>query len=125
MQQDRRQLAEMLKYNQGNMHSMMVAIQHLIQNSNQAIPPEERNFFDSTFRHLGRISVKKLQFESWEISSYEVDFEESIGQGGFGEVFKGVWNYCPVALKVLKDEGFTPKAASIQNEIKVCLVTSV
>jgi serine/threonine protein kinase len=111
------------------MHSMMVAIQHLIQNSNQDLSSEVKEFLESASRHLARTSGKQLQFESWEISSFEVDFEESIGQGGFGEVFKGVWNHCPVALKVLKDEGFTPRAASInfKNEIKVymCLVTDM
>jgi hypothetical protein len=123
MQQDRKQLAKMLQYNQSNIHSMMVAIQNLIQNNGQTLPPEEKAFLNSAFRHLAHISGKKVQVEPWEISSYEVDFEESIGQGGFGEVFKGTWNHCPVALKVLKDDGITPRVASIKNEIKVCLVT--
>ena len=101
---------------------MMVAIQHLTHNASHNLPPEEKMFLDSTFRHLSHISGKKLKIESWEISSYEVEFEELISEGGFGEVFRGVWNGSVVALKVLKDDGIAPRAASIKNEVKVCFL---
>lgn len=38
-------------------------------------------------------------FESWEIKESELEIETKIGEGEFGEVFKGQWRSIPVASK--------------------------
>ncbi|KAJ7818732.1 kinase-like domain-containing protein, partial [Mycena leptocephala] len=38
------------------------------------------------------------------IASFEVDYGEEIGAGGFGMVYRGTWNRTEVAIKVLRNE---------------------
>jgi len=40
--------------------------------------------------------------ENWIITSYDVEFGDRIGVGGFGEGYKGVWNNSRVAIKIVR-----------------------
>jgi len=43
-----------------------------------------------------------------------------IGQGGFSIIYKGIWNYLPVAVKVIFDPNVTEDLLSeFNNEIKM------
>jgi len=80
----------------------------------------EHQFVSSTLNHLAEFSGEHVvEIESWMITAFDVEFGAEIGSGGFGQVFKGVWNRTQVALKVLKtDTGTTPSLALIRREIK-------
>jgi len=46
---------------------------------------------------------KKKQVD-WDINYEEIDIEKKLGEGAFGEVFKGKWRHIDVAVKKLKAE---------------------
>lgn len=41
-----------------------------------------------------------LMEQAWTIAESDLTFGESIGEGGFGTVFRGSWGHIPVAIKV-------------------------
>lgn len=65
----------------------------------------------------------------WHIDYHELVIEQLIGQGAFGQVFKGKWNGTPVAIKKLLPEvdllsvtiWFLPNICSIRLLIGIIL----
>ncbi len=64
-------------------------------------------------------SIKSLGAEEFVIDYRDLKLDQKIGQGGFGEVYKGTWNVLDVAIKkslmsnmsVAKEEEFKQEAA--------------
>lgn len=63
-----------------------------------------------TERLLGDVQTEKdriegensLMEQGWAIAEGDLAFGESIGEGAFGRVFRGMWGHIPVAIKVLR-----------------------
>lgn len=47
--------------------------------------------------------------DKWEIDRSSLKFVRKLGQGQFGEVWEGLWNTTPVAIKTLKPGSMSPK----------------
>jgi hypothetical protein len=63
------------------------------------------------------------EIKSWTVSSYEVEFGKKVGRGGFGDVYKAVWDGKMVAVKVFRDRhGAVPDKAAVEKEVEVCYV---
>lgn len=55
-----------------------------------------------------------------EISYDEISIGDKIGQGGFSMIYKGIWNFIPVAVKVIFDPNVTEELLNeFNNEIKM------
>jgi serine/threonine protein kinase len=55
-----------------------------------------------------------------EISYDDIALDTQIGQGGFSMIYKGMWNYLPVAVKVIFDPNVTEELLNeFNNEIKM------
>lgn len=68
----------------------------------------------------GRGAVRKFEKQPWELDFNDVELFEKIGQGGFGEVYRGAWKGEEVAVKRLLHDALTD--AELENffgEIKV------
>ncbi|KAF7982500.1 hypothetical protein HWV62_28092 [Athelia sp. TMB] len=99
----------------GRLMSVLNGISRFVQEQ------ASQNFLKALFLKEKRISQiesgRQIQPEEWMITSYEVEFGQEIGSGGFGRVFRGTWNKTDVALKVLKSEGgVTASSESYQIE---------
>jgi hypothetical protein len=104
--------------------SMMVSIQRALQTA-ESSNPIQKQFLKSSFNYLAYTSGKTPTVEPWTISSFDVEFEDVIGGGGFGQVYKGVWNHTPVALKVLKQDDVVPReSVSFFSTLKCCITSS-
>ncbi|KAF7339029.1 Kinase-like protein [Mycena venus] len=104
--------------NQNNTIAMMVSLQK--QLNNQSIDRAEQKFYTHTLEYLTSRSGKVVKVEDWMIASFEVDYGEEIGAGGFGMVYRGTWNRTEVAIKVLRNEaGIKPSPVSLRNEIDI------
>lgn len=44
----------------------------------------------------------ELMGQAWSIAEGDLTFVEVIGEGAYGRVFKGMWGYVEVAIKVLR-----------------------
>lgn len=62
-----------------------------------------RSGIPKKFYHL-----KDTEFDDWEIPPWEVKLfrDQCLGRGAFGVVYKGVWRFTEVAVKVFEDESF-------------------
>ncbi|KAH8829007.1 kinase-like domain-containing protein [Flagelloscypha sp. PMI_526] len=119
IQRDQKKLAQALDDQQNNVLAMMISIQHALQSA-ELRNPTEKQFLKSSFNYLAYTSgIRVPTVESWTISSFDVEFEDQIGKGGFGKVYQGVWNHCPVALKVLQEDKVVPREAAIKREIRI------
>lgn len=116
----------------GDSSAIMVCLRRRLDS--QLDDERERQFFKSALQYLTTYNGYEVEVENWMITAYEVEFGHRIGVGGLcvldksatiglypltinrftdsGEVYKGVWNKTPVAIKVLKtDSGITPSSA--------------
>ena len=79
----------------------------------------DREFMESGIDSLLRLSVASgttpasLSLPAWTITRYEIDLEESVGQGFFSEVWKGHYRNRVVAVKILAS--WTPKEMFLQE----------
>jgi hypothetical protein len=88
----------------------MLSIQQALQTA-KTTDPVQNQFLQNSLNYLRRTSGKTLTVEPWIVSSFDVDFGDVIGGGGFGKVYKAFWNETPVALKVLTQDGIAPREA--------------
>ncbi|PRQ16594.1 putative glycerophosphodiester phosphodiesterase, protein kinase RLK-Pelle-LRK10L-2 family [Rosa chinensis] len=82
---------------------------------------------EALIQNIGPLAVKRYKFSDARIMTDS--FKEKLGQGGYGDVYKGkLLNSCPVAVKVLKEskgngEDFVNEVASISRTSHVNVVT--
>ncbi|KAJ7857521.1 kinase-like domain-containing protein [Mycena leptocephala] len=119
LEKNHAKLLRILEINQNNTIAMMVSIQKQLNNS-QNVDRAEQKFYTHTLEYLTSRSGKPVKVEDWMIASFEVEYGEEIGAGGFGTVYQGTWNRTEVAIKVLQnDAGVKPSAVSLRNEINI------
>ncbi|KAG7439931.1 kinase-like protein [Guyanagaster necrorhizus] len=109
-------LMEMIGANHENIMAMISSLQRQMTNGAGGKP--EQRFFTRTLRHLSTINKKSVKTEPWTITSYDVEFEKQIDEGGFGKVYKGVWHRKIVAIKVFKSDA-SPNTEGIHKEIEM------
>ncbi|KAJ7457405.1 kinase-like domain-containing protein [Mycena latifolia] len=112
-------LMQALQVNQENMSAMMVFLMRQMKTSSQSGP--EYNFYSQSLRRLSIVSGQRLDIEDWMVTVYEVDREEKIGSGGFGDVYRGIWHKTEVAIKVVRTGGVVPSSQAVLREIKLWL----
>ncbi|KAJ6574586.1 kinase-like domain-containing protein [Mycena capillaripes] len=118
LEKNNTKLLRTLEINQNNTIAMMVSLEKKL--NNQSIERAEQKFYTHTLEYLTSRSGKPVKVEEWMIASFEVDYGEEIGVGGFGRVYRGTWNRTEVAIKVLQNEaGIKPSPASLLNEIEI------
>ena len=101
----------------------------------------EQRFYSHSLHNLSIASGTVVELDKWTITSFEVEFRTKIGSGGLyvifttpistthslltlnsGEVFQGMWNMTPIALKVLKTgNGIIPRAPVRDIPRSVCV----
>ncbi|KAJ6522383.1 kinase-like domain-containing protein [Mycena capillaripes] len=97
--QNQVELRKTLEINQDNMIAMMACIQRRLDGEH--INDPERKFYSHTLQYLTSMSGRHVNLEDWMIASFEVGYWPEIGAGGFGTVYRGIWNRTDVAIKVL------------------------
>lgn len=106
-------------------HNSKMAITIFLQkglDKNLITNKHEVHFIKHCLHYLVSTSHEKYHIDSWTVTSFEVEFGELIGSGGFGQVYQGFWNKTPVALKVLKtQDGVRPSSVMIRKEIMMWL----
>ncbi|TFK66838.1 kinase-like protein [Pluteus cervinus] len=113
------QLADMLREHHSNTRDLMVSIQKFLLKEASEVNARQKHFFLHTLKYLSTKIGEPVQLRDWMVSSFEIEFGEKIGSGGFGQVFRGDWNSTPVALRVFRhDAGGIPSKARITHEIE-------
>jgi hypothetical protein len=104
------ELMETLDWNQANMIAMVASLQ---QRLDHIITGErEHSFISHSLRLLSTLSGRQVHLEKWTITAYDIEYVRKIGSGRFGDVYEGIWNKIPVALKVFKtNDGVVPSSA--------------
>jgi len=116
LETDRQELFQLLDIH-GSETALLVCLQRRL--ASQSDSDRERQFFHYILQLLTARNEFDVEVEDWMITSYEVEFGPRIGFGGFGEVYKGMWNKAPVAIKVLRtDSGLIPSPTAIRREVK-------
>ncbi|KAF7362871.1 Kinase-like protein [Mycena venus] len=112
-------LMETLQVNQENVVAMMAALMRQMNSSAARCGPEY-NFYSRALRRLSVVSSQKVELRDEMVTVYEVDFEEKIGSGGFGDVYRGIWHKTEVALKIIRTAGgVVPTSEAVLREIKL------
>jgi hypothetical protein len=52
--------------------------------------------------------VMMSDLTEYRIKYEDIELKEMVGKGGFGEVYKGIYNHQTVAVKKLLTDGLTP-----------------
>ncbi|KAJ7232272.1 kinase-like domain-containing protein, partial [Mycena rebaudengoi] len=118
---DDARLMEALRVSQQNMAAMMVFLMRQTKTSSSQDGPEYE-FCSQALRRLSIMSGQRLDIEDWMVTVYEVDREEKIGSGGFGDVYRGIWHKTQVALKIIRTGGgVTPTSQAVLRETKLWL----
>ena len=114
---------------QRRMEQLRVAEQHLMQQ--QMLVQQQVQMQASLVRRAQELeakakleNLKKDSAPNWQINFSELEFEQKIGEGGFGEVFRAKWRGTTVAVKTLKHKGpskhFTPdEATRFSKEVSI------
>jgi len=112
-------LAQLLAAREDNIMAMMISLRRRLDQQLESDNPAEYRFFSDSFQYLSTSSGRIVEPEDWMITTYEVEFGNEIGSGGFSHVFRGEWRRMSVALKVLKTAaGVTPSSSFITDEVK-------
>ncbi|KAF7362565.1 Kinase-like protein [Mycena venus] len=119
LEQSHMELRRILDINQSNIISLMVSIQRKLD-ALEHVDKAEHKFLSHTLQYLTATSKTQVRVEDWMISSFEVEFFDEIGEGGFGNVYKGTWNHTEVAIKVVRNaQGVTPDLSMLRKEIDI------
>jgi len=102
LEANQKELIEQMNLQHGSLLGMMVSLQRKLDQ--QSTVGQERLFFSHGLTYLSTCSGRQIKVEDWMITTFEVDFMEEIGSGGFGQVFRGNWSKMEVALKVVKTD---------------------
>ncbi|KAJ7089048.1 kinase-like domain-containing protein [Mycena crocata] len=121
LQHSHRDLRRTLDINQSNMIALMVSIQRKLD-AQETSKSLENKFLHHTLQYLASMSGRQVTVGDWMISSFEVEFTDLIGEGGFGKVYKGTWNRTEVAVTVVRGStGATPDISILRKEIDIWL----
>ncbi|KAJ6568679.1 hypothetical protein B0H19DRAFT_1065495 [Mycena capillaripes] len=50
------------------------------------------------------MSGQTLDIENWMVTVYDVDRQEQMGSGGFGDVYRAIWHKTEVAMKIVRTD---------------------
>lgn len=91
---------------QKRMEQLRLAEEQLIQQQMQ-MQAQQANLVRKARELEARSKLEELKSETpnWQIAYEELELESKIGEGGFGEVFRGKWRGTTVAVKTLKGGG--------------------
>ena len=86
---------------------------------NESLNDQQINQADIPFKGWYNIPENRLKaaedFKLTQIAANQIEFEKMIGQGSFGQIWKGKWRETKVAIKQVKQETIDGKS---KNSIK-------
>ena len=101
---------------QKRMEQLRLAEEQLIQQQ-MHMQAQQANLVRKARELEARSKLEELKSETpnWQIAYEELELESKIGEGGFGEVFRGKWRGTTVAVKTLKGGGPTLNPKEVEK----------